>query len=57
MDREQSMGRFLSVDKQWLEYRLSHADAHCQRVHAELRAAEEERLKQFHDEESSSPAH
>ena len=56
MDREQSMGRFLSVDKEWLDYRLAHANVHCQRVHAELRAAEEERLGQFHDEKSSRPA-
>ena len=47
MDREQSIGHFLSVDKEWLDYRLSHADVHCQRVHAELRAAEEKRLAQF----------
>ncbi len=47
MDREQVMGRFLGVDKEWLDYRLSHADVHCQRVHAELRAAEEERLRRY----------
>ncbi len=47
MDREQSTGHFLSVDKEWLDYRLAHADAHCQRVHVELREAEEERLKKF----------
>jgi hypothetical protein len=42
MDREQSTGQFLSVDKEWLDYRLTHADVHCQRVHAELRVAEED---------------
>jgi hypothetical protein len=56
LDREQSMGRFLGVDKEWLEYRLSHADVHCQRVHAELRAAEEQRLRQFQDADASSRA-
>jgi hypothetical protein len=38
-------------------YLGSHADVHCQRVHAELCAAEKERLKQIHDEESNSRAH
>jgi hypothetical protein len=47
MDREQANGKFLSVDKEWLDYRLAHANAHCQRVHAELRLAEEDRLKRF----------
>ena len=47
LDREQATGQFLSVDKGWLEYRLAHADAHCQRVHAELRAAEEDRAQRF----------
>jgi hypothetical protein len=47
MDREASTGHFLSVDKEWLDYRLAHADAHCQRVHAELREAEVERLARF----------
>jgi hypothetical protein len=47
MDREESMGRFLSVDKEWLSYRLTHANIHCERVHDELRAAEQERLNQF----------
>jgi hypothetical protein len=47
MDREQSVGRFLGVDKEWLDYRLAHADVHCQRVHAELRAAEENHLGRF----------
>ncbi len=54
MDREQAMGRFLSVDKEWLDYRLTHANVHCQRVHAELRAAEAERLGQFRAQESSN---
>jgi hypothetical protein len=52
LDREESTGRFLSVDKEWLEYRLAHADVHCQRVQAELRAAEEERLGKFHEQET-----
>jgi hypothetical protein len=56
MDREQSMGRFLSVDKEWLEYRLTHADVHCQRVHAELCSAEAERLTKFHEKETTSGA-
>jgi hypothetical protein len=56
MDREQSMGRFLGVDKEWLDYRLSHADVHCQRVHAELLAAEEQRLTRFHEKEEGSHA-
>lgn len=54
MDREQSTGHFLSVDKEWLDYRLTHADVHCQRVHAELRAAEEDRHRQRHDREPNS---
>ncbi len=54
MDREQSIGHFLSVDKEWLDYRLAHADVHCQRVHAELRAAEEERLKPFGKEDQTA---
>ncbi len=54
MDREQSTGHFLSVDKEWLDYRLTHADAHCQRVHAELRVAEAERQAQLRMPGSSS---
>jgi hypothetical protein len=50
VDREQSTGRFLSVDKQWLEYRLAHAEVHCQRVHAELLEANKKHLAQFHEE-------
>ena len=45
MDREQSQAHFASVDKEWLDYRLAHADVHCQRVHAELHAAEDERAR------------
>jgi hypothetical protein len=51
VDREESTGRFLSVDKEWLEYRLTHANVHCERVHEELRVAEEERLTRFRDAE------
>jgi len=56
MDREESTGRFLSVDKEWLDYRLAHANVHCQRVHAELLAAEEARLRKLRDSEASSRA-
>ena len=38
IDRVESMGRYDSEDKEWLEYRLVHADLHCRRVHDELRA-------------------
>jgi len=54
MDREQSTGRFLSVEKEWLDYRLAHADTHCQRVHAELREAEIVRLGRLRDTASNS---
>jgi hypothetical protein len=54
MDREETTGHFLSVDKEWLDYRLAHANVHCQRVHAELRSAEEERLSRFSKIESGS---
>jgi hypothetical protein len=50
LDREESTGRFLSVDKEWLEYRVGHADIHCQRVQAELQVAEEERLGRFQEQ-------
>lgn len=36
IDRVESMGRYDSEDKEWLEYRLVHADLHCRRVHDEL---------------------
>jgi hypothetical protein len=52
MDRELSTGQFLSVDKEWLDYRLAHANAHCQRVQTELREAEEDRLQRFRGPES-----
>ena len=41
----------------WLDYRRTHTDVHCQRAQTESRAAEEERLREFRDEESSSRAH
>jgi len=54
MDREKSTGHFVSVDKEWLDYRQDHADVHCQRVRAELQVAEEDRLGRFNGSESSS---
>jgi hypothetical protein len=47
VDREESLGRYLSVDKSWLGYRLTHAEIHCQRVRVEMRAAQEKRLQQM----------
>jgi hypothetical protein len=55
IDRVESMGRYDSEDKEWLEYRLVHADLHCRRVHDELRATEEERLFQFHEGNEKRP--
>jgi hypothetical protein len=49
--REQEGGRFLSVDKEWLDYRLSHAKAHSERIRHELNEAQEQRLVRFHPEE------
>jgi hypothetical protein len=56
IDREESTGRFQSNDKEWLEYRLVHADIHCQRAHDELRAAEEEQLFRFHECHEKQPS-
>lgn len=52
MQREQESGRFLSVDKEWLDYRLFHAKAHSERVRQELIEAKEHRLVRFHPEEN-----
>ena len=49
--REQEAGRFLSVDKEWLDYRLFHAKAHSERICHELIKAQEHRLVRFHPEE------
>jgi len=49
--REQEGGRFLNVDKEWLDYRLFHAKAHSERIRHELLEAQEHRLTRFHPEE------
>lgn len=49
--REQEGGRFLSIDKEWLTYRLVHAKAHSERIRHELIEAQEHRLDRFHPEE------
>lgn len=52
--REQEEGRYLSVDKDWLDYRLMHAKAHSERMHHELSEAKEHRLTRFHPQESTA---
>ena len=49
--REQEGGRFLNVDKEWLDYRLFHAKDHSERIRHELIEAQEHRLARFHPEE------
>ena len=51
--REQESGRYLHVDKEWLDYRLCHARAHSERIHHELIEAQEHRLLRFHPEDVS----
>lgn len=45
--REQEGGRFLDIDKEWLDYRLFHAKAHSERIRHELVEAQEHRLARF----------
>lgn len=53
MQQEQESGRFLSVDEEWLKYRLFHAKAHSERIRQELIEAKEHRLAKFHPDESA----
>jgi hypothetical protein len=52
--REHEGGRFLNVDKEWLDYRLFHAKAHSDRIRHELIDAQEHRLIHFHPEDVSA---
>jgi hypothetical protein len=51
--REQEGGRFLNIEKEWLDYRLFHAKAHSERIRQELIDAQEHRLVRFHPEDVS----
>lgn len=51
--REQEGGRFLNVDKEWLDYRIFHAKAHSERIRQELIEAKEHRLARFQPENVS----
>jgi hypothetical protein len=51
--REQEGGRFLNVEKEWMDYRLFHAKAHSERIRQELIDAQEHRLVPFHPEDVS----
>lgn len=51
--REQEGGRFLNVEKEWLDYRIFHAKAHSERIRHELVEAKEHRLVRFHPEDVS----
>ena len=52
--REQEGGRFLNVDKEWLDYRIFHAKTHSERIRQELIEAKEHRLAHFHSEDVSA---
>ena len=51
--REQEGGRYLHVEKEWLDYRLCHAKAHSERIRHELIEAQEHRLVRFNPEDVS----
>jgi hypothetical protein len=51
--RELEGGRFLNVDKEWLDYRIFHAKAHSEHIRQELIEAKEHRLARFQPEDVS----